>query len=80
MVENIGFDNLASHTLKKPETIQKITFVENASLDFNNILFPKFILNYLDFINFNRAFRSKSWKIFSFNTIIEYVRELKYNR
>jgi hypothetical protein len=80
MVENIGFDNLASHTLKKPKTIQKITFIDNAGIDFNNILFPKFILKYLDFINFNRAFRSKSWEIFNFNTVIKYFKELKSSR
>jgi hypothetical protein len=80
MVENIGFDNLAVHTFKKPETIQNITFMDYTVLDFNNILIPKFIVRYLDFINFNRAFRSKNWKIFSLKTLIEYIREIKNSR
>jgi hypothetical protein len=75
MVENIGFDNLAVHTFKKPDTIQKIAFVDYNGLDFNHILFPKFILKYLDFVNFNRAFRLKNLKILSLNTAIQYLKE-----
>ncbi len=79
LTENIGFDKHALHTISKPPYVQLI----NHNYKINNncsLINFKLINNYLDYLNFNRAFRRKDMKVFKFNSILRFIRSYYFDR
>ncbi len=79
LTENIGFDKYALHTISKPPYVQLINHnykIKNMS----GLINFKLINNYLDYINFNRAFRRKDMKVFKFNSFLRFIKSFYFDR